>query len=256
MIISHKYKYLFLEIPHTGSTAISRELRAHYDGTAILRKHAFYPEFLSVASPEEKGYFVLAGIRNPLDEAVTQYHKYKNNHDGIYTDASNLRINGGWLTPENLARFRFIQENDADFETYFMRFYTRTYTNVISLAGSALNFVIRFEHLQDDFRRALEQLKIEQKRPLPHTNPTSGRTRDFRSYYTPKCYDRAKRVFGPYMHKWGYEFPRQWGSHSVTWTSQIRYRVQDALKRFYWVSILWGTSRYARALRSLWMRSG
>ena len=121
MIISHKYKYVFLEIPHTGSTAISRELRASYDGVSILRKHAFYPEFLSVASPEEKEYLVLAGIRNPLDEAVTVYHKYKTNHDGLYTDKANLRENGGWLTPDNLARFRFIQDNDADFETYFLR---------------------------------------------------------------------------------------------------------------------------------------
>ena len=256
MIISHKYRYLFLEIPHTGSTAISKELRANYAGVPILRKHAFYPEFLAVASPEEKDYRVFAGIRNPLDEAVTLYYRYKTNHDGIYTDKTNLRANGGWLTPDSLARFRFVQGNDADFETYFCKFYTHTYTNLISLAGNALNFVIRFEHLQNNFGRALEQLKIEQKRPLPHINSTSGRKRDFRSYYTPACYGRAHKVFGAYMQKWGYEFPRQWGVGAVPWSRQVSYRVQDALKRFYWVNIKWGTTRYARALRSLWMRSG
>jgi hypothetical protein len=256
MIISHKHKYLFLEIPHTGSTAISKELRANYAGVPILRKHAFYPEFLSVASPEEKAYTVIAGIRNPLDEAVTQFHKYQTNHDGIYTDKANLRANGGWLTPDNLVRFRFIQENDADFETYFMRFYTRTYTNVINMVGNALDVVIRFEHLQEDFGRALEHLGVEQIRPLPHTNPTSGRKRDFRSYYTPACYERAKQVFGPYMARWGYEFPRQWGLSAVPWTNKVSYRVQDVIKRFYWVNIKWGTTRYARALRSIWMRPG
>ena len=255
MIISHKYKYLFLETPHTGSTAISRELRENYAGVSILHKHAIYPEFLVVSSPEEKEYKVFAGIRNPLDEAVTQYFKYKTNHDGIYSNKSNLLINGGWVTPENLSRFRFIQETDADFETYFLKYYTRTYTNVISLAKNVLHFVIRFEHLQEDFGRALDHLGIEQVRPLPHTNSTSGRKRDYRSYYTPACYDRAHKVFGAYMQRWGYEFPRQWGVDTVSWPRQVSYRVQDALKRFYWVNILWGTTRYARALRSLLMRT-
>jgi hypothetical protein len=255
MIMSHKYKYLFIEIPHTGSTAISRELRATYAGVPILRKHAFYPEFLAVASPEEKDYFCFAGIRNPLDEAVTQYYKYKTNHEGIYTDPSNRRSQGGWLTPESIARFRFIQEEKPDFETYFLQYYTRTYTNVISLTGNALNFVIRFEHLQDDFARALELLGIEQKRPLPRTNPTADRKRDFRSYYTPECQKRVKQVFGPYMEKWGYAFPREWSIGPVPWTTKASHHVQDTLKRFYWVNIKWGTTRFARVLRALWMRS-
>jgi hypothetical protein len=163
-------------------------------------------------------------------------------------------INGGWLTPENLARFRFVQESGADFETYFLKYYTRTYTNVISLAENVLNFVIRFEHIEEDFHRAIEQLGIDPVRPLPHVNTTLERTRDFKSYYTPACYDRAHKIFGAYMQKWGYEFPRQWGDDKVTLSRQLRYRMTDALKRFYWVNIRWGTTRYARAVRTLLMR--
>ena len=49
MIISEKNKYLFLELPRTGSTAISKELRDHYDGKRILRKHSLYHEFKKIA---------------------------------------------------------------------------------------------------------------------------------------------------------------------------------------------------------------
>ena len=54
MIISHKYKYLFIETPHTGSTAISNELQENYDGQRILHKHAYYFEFARQASEEER----------------------------------------------------------------------------------------------------------------------------------------------------------------------------------------------------------
>lgn len=255
MIISHEHKYLFIEVPHTGSTAISKELRAHYGGVPILRKHAYYPEFLSFATPEEKEYFCFAGIRNPLDETVTKFQKLKTNHGEIYTDPRNMREQGGWLTPSDLKKFDYIRDHNADFGEFFLKFYRRPYTNVSSLSGRALDFVIHFEHLQEDFGRALELLGIEQKRPLPRTNPTSGRKRDYRSYYTPECRERAKKVFGPFMKKWGYEFPRQWGRSSVPWSWQLRFYVQDAIKRFYWINLKWGRTSYARAFRALWMRS-
>ena len=40
MVISHKHRYVFVEIPHTGSHAISKELCEFYDGQIIHRKHA------------------------------------------------------------------------------------------------------------------------------------------------------------------------------------------------------------------------
>lgn len=253
MIISHKFKYLFLEIPHTGATAIRAELCANYAGTPILRKHAFYSEFLTVASPEEKEYVVFAGIRNPLDEAVAQYHGYKTNRRGIYTDSRNKRDQGGWLTPADLQRYRYIQAHDPDFASFFLRFYTRPYTNLSSLTGETLDFVIRFEHLQDDFGRVLERLGIEQKRLLPCDEETRGSVHDYRAYYTPACYQRAQRVFGPFMDRWGYKFPRQWGITSVPWRCKVRFGLLDAFKRFYWTQLKWGNTRYARAFRALWL---
>jgi hypothetical protein len=254
MIISYTYKYLFIEVPHTGSDAISSELRTHYGGTPILRKHAYYTEFLSIANPKETEYAVLSGIRNPLDETVALYHRYGDNPDGIYTDPRNMRDQGGWLTPADQTQFQYIQDQDPDFASFFLKFYTRPYTNTSSLSGNPPNFVIRFEHLQEDFGRALALLGIEQRRPLPCPEQNEDKARDFRSYYTPECYERAKRVFGPFMNKWGYKFPRQWGIASLHWTSKVHFELRDALKRFYWTRLKWGNTCYARAFRSLWLR--
>ena len=46
MIISDKNRYVFVEIPHTGSHSIAAELVAHYGGVRIMRKHANLTQFM------------------------------------------------------------------------------------------------------------------------------------------------------------------------------------------------------------------
>ena len=57
MIISHKYKFLFIGLPFSASSAITKELYASYEGEPFLRKHSLYHEFERVATIEEKKYF-------------------------------------------------------------------------------------------------------------------------------------------------------------------------------------------------------
>ena len=58
MIVSDKYKYLFIQHPTTASTSIALELCLKYDGKPILWKHANYRDFLTIATEEQKKYFV------------------------------------------------------------------------------------------------------------------------------------------------------------------------------------------------------
>ena len=98
MVISHKYKYLFIATPRTGSTAIQTELIKNYEGETIYRKHSHYFEFLSNATIKEKDYFVFASIRNPLDDIVSIYMKLKSNHGGYYSNSEYFSENGGFVT--------------------------------------------------------------------------------------------------------------------------------------------------------------
>jgi hypothetical protein len=45
MVISHKHKYLFVELPKTATSAISHELIETYAGEKILRKRSAYRDF-------------------------------------------------------------------------------------------------------------------------------------------------------------------------------------------------------------------
>lgn len=234
MIISNTYKYVFVELPRTGSTAISRELRANYEGKPILNKHATYYDFLKIAGEEQKRYFVFAGIRNPLDDVVSLYFKYKTDHRNQFTDPVKVgRKRTSIYYLDNLA-FRFVREKDADFPTFFKTFYRIPYNNWSQLSHKQFDFIIRFEHIQDDFARALERIGIQPKRQLPMINQTGGKRRDFWSYYTPETIPHAKRIFGPFMKKWGYEFPQEWGATEVAWWNQIEFEFFNLFRNVYW----------------------
>jgi len=231
MIISHKHKCLFVELQHTGSTAISKELRENYDGVPILNRHSYYHEFQKIATDEEKGFFVFSCIRNPLDVVVSNYFRYKTDQLGIFSNPRNWKENGGHLNKLTRMRFNFINDTNADFSAYFKKFYKYPYDNWSSLAHHKFDFIIRFENLAGDFTKALKLIGIKAKRPLPIVNKTGERNKDFWSYYTPEIRDQAQWVFGPFMKKWGYEFPPEWGSCHVPWSTQIVYSVLGFFRR-------------------------
>jgi len=224
MIISHEYRYLFVEVPHAGTAAVSQELCANYAGHRVLQQHSHHFEFLRCATPEEKTYFVFSGVRNPLDEAVRIYLNYK------HTAPASLARNDDGVSLSNLRRYAFIRNNKADFGTYFKKFYQLPYTSLGSLSHQYSNYVLRFESLQEDFSTLLDLLGIGQRRPLP----TASNTADFLSYYTPEVIGQARWVFGPFMERWNYAFPTEWGSDSVHWMSHAEFHVLEELRTFYW----------------------
>lgn len=240
MIISHKYQYLFVELPHTASTAISEELCENYHGISILRRNAYYHEFLRIANAQEKIYLVFSCIRNPLDQAVSLYYRLRTNHKGTYNNSKSLRKNAGDVTNTDMKKFDYIRKTDSDFSTYFKKFYDLKYfyrfpyDNPSRLSHRAFGFIMRFENLQNDFTKVLKLIGVEQKRPLPLANKTSEKRDDCLSCYTPEIYDQAKRVFGPFMKRWGYDFPPEWGDTTLPWLTQAHFHILGSIRYFYW----------------------
>lgn len=233
MIISHKYHYLFIELPHTASTAISRELNEHYGGKHILHKHAHYHEFLNIAKPAEKAYFTFAGIRNPLDIIVTSFFKRKTNHQSFYTNPKYWQVNGGHVSNQALKEFHFLIGNDATFREYLFKFYRIPYDSWGSPRPDQFNFVIRYEYLQQDFSYLLTLLNIKQIRPLPIVNKTRQKAEDFWSYYSPDTYEHVQSIFGPYMKIWKYETPASWGNFHVSTFSYVAFKLFEIIRKYF-----------------------
>ncbi len=196
MIISHRYKYLFVQVPRTASSSIGIELCENYTGEPILFKHATYDDFLEHAGPEEREYFVFAGTRNPLDSIVTEY----------------FRRRAGERTKENRLhqeKFIYIKENNASFPEFVKKFHFHFHKRDKPFCRGA-DFVYKYENMQDDFSRILDKLDIEQIRPVPQTNRTTGKTDSYLSYYSADIQPMLRIVLRKRMKSAGYEFPAEW----------------------------------------------
>ncbi|MEQ8857283.1 MAG: hypothetical protein RIC56_01425 [Pseudomonadales bacterium] len=215
MVISHKHRYVFLELPYTATRAISRELREHYDGEEILCKHSNYPEFVKYASAAEREYRVLCGIRNPLQIPISLYLKYRNTPitDLWLGDLNRDRWNPVSNLYDRMSRPQvlFAKREDCSFDDFFLKYYRFPYDNWSRVSIPHCDVVLRFESLQSDFSRALDHLGISQVRELPRKGNAVSWSHDPASYYGERSRARAVRVFGPYMRRWQYEFPESWG---------------------------------------------
>lgn len=249
MIISDTHKYLFIEIPLTASYAVRQELCTSYGGVPILHKHAGFSEFLRIARPSQREYFVFATVRHPLDVAVSRYFKLKTDHKGGFSDpasADELRVDYS-----DLDKFRFVQEQEASFAAYFRRYHKRPYSGMINSSRRNINFVMRYESLQKDFSALLHRLGIDQVRPVPVVNVTRGRRKEWEAYYTADIIEQAKANFGPFMREWGYQFPASWGEYSRSVVKGAEYRLLQVLAGAYLRHVRYSDGAAARFVRKV-----
>jgi hypothetical protein len=231
MVISDKYKYIFIETPHTGSSAISIELVKKYSGRKILNKHANYHEFLKIANKEQKEYFVFAGIRNPLDEAVSLYNKLLTDHNEAYTDPNRQLSRGGWVTKRK-AEIHKLVKSGRGFGEYLRKYYPRTYTSNINVNKKDCDFIIKFESINEDFESVLKKLGIKQIRPLPVVNKTKKKG-NFNQYYTENEKEYATRIFAPFMEEWDYQFSEDWSAIQIKKVDNYRYYINKIGRSIY-----------------------
>lgn len=245
MIISHKYKYVFVCLPRTGTTALRKEFCENYGGEEIHYKHAPYHIFLKYATPEEKNYKLISSIRNPLDRIVSLYFKYKSNHDSI--NKGQIKNIGDKNFVQKIAvafansmlgrRSKYVSKNNPSFSEFFIKFYKRPYSDWHSLYFHKYDYIIRFENIQEDFKNAIIGLGLEFKRPLPVVNRTDKVKASFETFYTPETWERAIYVFFQSMNMYGYEFPEFWTKVNPGKGNRFQFKLINQVRKVYWENI-------------------
>jgi len=225
MIISHKYKMIFIGFPFSASSAITKELYLQYEGKPYLSKHSLYKEFKRHAKEKELQYFMFAVLRNPMEIVATRYVKMKKDVKGNFHNKKLFKENGGHITRRQRDKHRFIHENNATFQQFFLRFYKRPYDNISSSTIDKCNYIIRYEKIDKDYIDALKKAGVDNPRPLPAANRTLGKNKDLMSYYTPEIKKRALYVFGPFFEKYNYSFPESWGENKPTLYSRLIFKL-------------------------------
>ena len=231
MIISDTYRYVFIQTPMTGSSAVAKELVENYEGRAILSKHAVYSTFLANANSEQRNYFVFSGIRHPLDKMVSNYQKMLNNHNDRFTQKLNADPRKAIFQIRDRVRYRRVKKG-WNYEQFLQ--HSKVYDEVSSLYHHKLNYVMKFETLEDDFEKVLSQLGISLVRRLPKFNSTKQK-KDFLEFYdSEKTRKLAVKKMGPFLENSEYSFPDDWGTCRTSNWDRFQYKLWHILRIFTW----------------------
>ena len=249
MIYSKEHKYLFIETPHTGSSALSAELVAQYSGQSVLTKHANYWDFKREYGSAVRDLIVFATVRHPLQEVLSLFHKYLSNHKGNYTNEQLWMENGGWISKKKRDMYRFVQET-RDFEAFVLRYYRRPFTSSISINHPHCDCVLRFENLEQDFANVLTTIGLDKVRTLPVVNQTEYSTLGLN--HGLECLGtKAIKPFLPFMREWGYEAC----DVEVTeagWKEDMGYKLAKSLRLLHALTINRMNSPVAMLTRARW----
>jgi hypothetical protein len=139
------------------------------------------------------GYFTFAFVRNPWDRMVSTYH---------YLKMLMSRPGAKERQPDNFA----IIERSPDFAS-FLRWSRLTENDMASLLVDdngvlLVDFVGRFERLQEDMARISERIGVPLE--LPHLNASEHN--DYRGYYTPATRAIVAKNFARDIERFEYVF--------------------------------------------------
>ena len=175
-MISHSHRYVFIQVPKTGSSTIKHTLCKHttaindYD---IVKRHSNYNRYLEVY-PESENYFKFCFVRNPWDWLVS-FYTYKQRR-------------GKW--------------QKLDFKTFVLRKHIRGFFGWIDSMSSPYS-VFRFEDMQSDYDQICEQIGIN-KTKLPHRNKTKHK--HYTKYYDDETRSIVAKKYARDIEYFGYKF--------------------------------------------------
>ena len=136
-----------------------------------------------------------------------------------------------YIYTEHKTYFNYIKDNNATFQEYFLKFYSKPYDNYSSMTIDNCDFVIRHENIAEDYLLALKTAGVETPRPLPVANKTTGKKQDILRYYTDDIKERAIAVFGPFIEKNNYSFPNEWKGVKTPLKSKIQFWILGILRK-------------------------
>ena len=234
MIVSDKYKYVFIGLPFSASSAISKDLCDKYEGKPYLRKHSLYSDFKKQTNKSKLKYRVFAVLRNPMEITITSYEKLKSNPNNIYTNSILFKENGGHISKKQRKKYNFIKKNQATFQEFFLEFYKYPYDNLASLTIDDCDFIIRYDKLQEDYLKVLKKIGVKNPTELPVKNKSKTKLSDITSYFNSEIRERSVSVFGPFMMKYNFKFPKNYGETKVHKKYIIKFKVLGFLRKLFY----------------------
>lgn len=214
MRISHKYKFVFLATPRTGSTTVRKVLDEYSDilSVRISQRTRQFPYYDHISAAELKRIFEGKGwkwedyhtfcvVRNPFDRVVSLYHHHLKMRDRRDNKSFLTNVRDA-LTPEPTFKKYVFGINPRKRLTTALEYFIgdRTGSNIL------VRDVLMFEHLTRDLPDYLGSIGIHiAAKDIPHLNASDNRN-DYRKYYCEDTKRRVSELYSYEIERFGYAF--------------------------------------------------
>ena len=192
-MISHRHKFIFIHLIKCGGTTIENILggvKSHRPGGHFIFKEDWVETTKNkvhvCASQYSKtfywdGYFKFTFVRNPWDKMVSFYEYYRK-----------LR---------NEPNIKFI---DFLLDEHWKPMFYDQLTHLVSHNGkNEIDFIGKFENLQEDFNTICDKIKIP-RHQLPHKNATNHK--HYTEYYDDETKQIVAEKYAKDIEYFGYKF--------------------------------------------------
>jgi hypothetical protein len=217
VVLSHRFRFLYVHIAKTGGTSVRASLRKlqmrdpmyllqaicsrldHLSGHRIAAKLPRHSKIIAALEMLPRDYFdslfKFAFVRNPWDLQVSSYHHLKRERPQLLAGQEDFESFLRWKL--NLERpWQYHLDTSITLQTDYL----------VDLQGRKLvDFIGRYESLSDDWDTICKRIGVG-RRELPHKRKATDRTRDYRSYYTDETAELVARHFARDVEMLGYRF--------------------------------------------------
>ncbi|MBK1720238.1 sulfotransferase family 2 domain-containing protein [Thiocystis violacea] len=195
MLLSPKYRFLFVHIAKTGGTSVRAALEglrwrdpwyypmflcsrlSHLSGHRLATKLPRHAKVVAAKELLPRDYFdslfKFAFVRNPWDLQVSSFHHIRRERPHYL---------GGHETFESFLRWKL--DPERPYQYHIDTSITPQTDYLIDLGGQVVvDFIGRYERLHTDFATVCTRIGL-QPIALPHARQARDRRQDYRSYYT------------------------------------------------------------------------
>jgi hypothetical protein len=216
VLLSLKYKFLFVHIAKTGGTSIRAALRAYkwrdpyrlplflcsrLSGLTGHRLACKLPRHAKAIAAKEmlprecyRQLFKFAFVRNPWDLQVSSFHHIQRERPHLMTGIDNFKDFLKWKLDPNRP-YQYHIDTSIELQSDY----------IVDLHGKVIvDFIGRYEQLENDFSEACKRMNIRAP-ALPHKRSAKNR-REYRRYYTNETAEWVANHFKVDIDMFGYRF--------------------------------------------------
>lgn len=220
MLLSDRYRFLFVHIAKTGGTSVRAALSglrwkdplyyltwpchrlSHLTGHRTATKFPRHARIIAAREmlPEEYfgTLFKFAFVRNPWDLQVSSFHHIRRERPHLMQDHTTFADFLRWkLDPER--PYQYHVDTSIQLQSDYL----------VDLHGKVLvDYIGHYERLAEEFAAVCARIGVTGL-ALPHKRKATDRKRDYREYYTAETAELVARHFRRDIELLGYSFDRE-----------------------------------------------